>query len=180
MDLETTGLNARRDYIVEAALISINSNKISISEAKNYKIHTPAYSKEAAQVHGVLRSEGNLSEPDALREISDLIRNQWLVGHHISFDYEMLHARCQAYAIDFLPKGLIDTQLLAIKADTGSTHLSELIAKKYSLDALCKRFDVQLEDAHTAAGDALATAILFLKLLKLYQSKKMLMPVMIP
>lgn len=179
IDLETTGLSASKDYIAEAAIIPVNSNKILISQARNYKIHTPAYSAEAAQVHGLLRSEGNLSEPDVLGEMSDLIGNHWLVGHHISFDYTIFHRRCQTYAIDFSPKGLIDTQLLAIKADTGSTHFSDLSAKNYSLDALCKRFDVPSEDAHTAAGDALATAMLFLKLLKLFQRKKMLIPVVV-
>ncbi|MFN4298814.1 MAG: exonuclease domain-containing protein [Thermaurantimonas sp.] len=176
-DLETTGLNAHKDYIVEAAFIPINRNKICISKARYYKIHAPAYSADAAQVHGLLRSEGNQSESDSLKEISDFTKNQWLVGHHIAFDYKILHNRCQTYAIDFSPKGLIDTQLLAIKAHTGSTHYSELNAEKYTLHALCKQFDVHLEDAHTAAGDALATAILFIKLLKLYERKKMLLPV---
>jgi DNA polymerase-3 subunit epsilon len=41
----------------------------------------------------------------------------------------------------------------------------------YSLDELCIRYGIEMDDRHTAAGDAFLTAQLFLKLLKLAEKK---------
>jgi DNA polymerase-3 subunit epsilon len=46
-----------------------------------------------------------------------------------------------------------------------------LDGKNYSLDVLCKRFDIVTKDRHTALGDAFLTALLFMKLIRLFEKK---------
>ena len=44
--------------------------------------------------------------------------------------------------------------------------------KHYSLDDLCRLFNLKMHDRHTASGDAYLTALVFLKISKLLKAKK--------
>lgn len=176
IDLETTGLDTKRDYILEAALLPISGFTLKIHQTEYMRLKTNGYSSKSAHVHGILQSEAQIPENEGLNRIAALVKGKWIVGHHGSFDCEILKHRCAAHSIEFRPKGLIDTQLMAVKLDTGAVKLHEISAKNYSLQSLCKRFSIPMEDEHTAAGDTLATGILFVKLLKVFTERKMLVP----
>jgi DNA polymerase-3 subunit epsilon len=94
------------------------------------------------------------------------------VGHHIGFDLEILKNFLKPFGITQLKNPVIDTYHLAVRLEHGPLHeLSSIRKEEYSLDALCKRYHLSLDDRHTAAGDAFLTAQLFLKLLAKAQSK---------
>ncbi len=175
-DLETTGLDARKDYILEAAVLPVVKRKLLIYDSEYVRIQSPSYDPHSASIHGILRSEAETPEIDALGKIVSRLNSRWIIGHHVKFDYTFLKNRCRVHHIDFLPKGIIDTQRMAVKLDTGTTDLTGISSKDYTLKALCQRFSIPMEDEHTAAGDTLATALLYVKLLYIFSEKKLLIP----
>jgi DNA polymerase-3 subunit epsilon len=62
---------------------------------------------------------------------------------------------------------LLDTRDLALRLERPE-HVKP---DEYGLDALCKRYRIPVEERHTAAGDALATALLLVVLLKGLQER---------
>lgn len=176
-DLETTGLNIKNDYILEAAIFPVRDRKLLISDTEYFKMQSPVYNPESARVHGILQSEAEIPEKEGLLRLTAAINSRWLIGHHVRFDYEMIKYRCRNHQIQFCPKGLIDTQLMAVKLDHGTAQFNGISVKDYTLHALCRRFYIHLEDEHTAAGDSFATALLFLLLLARFREKKILLPV---
>ncbi|MCB0644764.1 MAG: hypothetical protein KDC44_24130, partial [Phaeodactylibacter sp.] len=63
-----------------------------------------------------------------------------------------------------LQNRLVDTRDLAIRVE----HVIKPDIVKpgnYTLDSLCRRYQIPMSDRHTAAGDAYITAILLLKML---------------
>ena len=58
----------------------------------------------------------------------------------------------------------MDTAKLAIRIEHFQ-HTQSLDHSEFTLDALCDRYRIPMHDRHNAAGDALLTALLFLKLL---------------
>ncbi|MFN3951873.1 MAG: exonuclease domain-containing protein [Thermaurantimonas sp.] len=176
IDLETTGLDVRKDYILEAATLPVINKKLLICEAECVRIQSPGYNPHSAPIHGILHSEAETPEYIALEKIASRLHSRWLIGHHVKFDYTILKNRCRVHHIGFLPKGIIDTQRMAVKLDTGTTDMTGISSKEYTLMALCKRFRIPMEDEHTAAGDTLATALLYVKLFSIFSDKKLLIP----
>jgi len=65
---------------------------------------------------------------------------------------------------DQLKNKYLDTAKLAIRVE--HLHPTQLLKPSdYTLDALCNRYKIPMHDRHTAAGDALLTSLLSLKLL---------------
>ena len=59
-----------------------------------------------------------------------------------------------------------DTVNLAKRVDTHFSQPGLFNNKELSLESLCERYAVEINDRHTAMGDAMATALLFIKLIK--------------
>ena len=81
-----------------------------------------------------------------------------LVGHNVAFDMRFLQLKEQATGLRF-DQPVLDTLLLA--------SIAQPHEPSQSLEAIAARLGVQIEARHNAAGDALATAQVFLRLLPL-------------
>jgi DNA polymerase-3 subunit epsilon len=84
----------------------------------------------------------------------------------------MLQKALRPAGLENFPNSCIDTMNLAIRLDHGLlVDRNRINLKDYTLDSLCHRFNIKMDDRHTAGGDAFLTANLFLKLLKLASKK---------
>lgn len=177
LDFETTGINPAKDSIVEACLLPVKDNTIVIRDQLYLQIQSDNELNRAATIHGLLPSDGTADRRKGLLEIARCLHGKWMVGHYVDLDYQILKVQCEEHGIRLTIKGLLDTQKMAIKLDKATTLLQEIEPRKYSLSSLCKIYGIPLEDEHTAAGDALATAVLFVKLINLYKKRKLMIPV---
>ncbi|MDX9896961.1 MAG: exonuclease domain-containing protein [Desulfofustis sp.] len=165
IDTETTGLDPGSDEILSIGAVRIVKNRIIYQDRfdqlvnpsrdipfESYKIHGIDQTMVAAQptIEQVL--------PPFHRFLSDTV----LIGHDISFDLKMLRRREQHCNLCFSNPAL-DTLLLS-----AALHP---IHTQHDLQSVARRYGVTIVGRHTAMGDAIATAEIFLRLIPILQSK---------
>ena len=161
LDTETTGLDPSKGHrIVEIGCIEI-WNKLPTGETFHKYINPERdIPKEAQNVHGL--SSEFLSDKPKFKEISDdfldFISNSTIVAHNANFDIKFIMAELEIIGKDNIELNkVIDTVKVARAKFPGSS---------VSLDALCKRFKIDLSDRskHGALLDASLLSSVYLEL----------------
>lgn len=165
LDSETTGLDPRRDRLITIGAVAVKADQIILSDAFEVMLKI-AYNSSAVTVHGITRDEARegLDEPEAIEMFLPYLRDGVIVGHHILHDVETLNAACERHFGMTLRNRYIDTMDLTLHLQKDGAF-AETEISGFSLDALCQLFEVEPHDRHTAGGDALITALIFLRLL---------------
>ena len=165
-DTETTGLNpGGGDEIISIGAVRIVNSRIlqeeHFDQLVNPKRDVPW---ESVKIHGI--QPGMLEgQPDIGRVLPDFYHfseDTVLVGHNVAFDMKMLEMKQAQTGIKF-ENAVLDTMLLS-----ALIHPSH---KNHSLEGIAGRLGVEILDRHTAIGDAMATAGLFLKMIPLLQNQ---------
>lgn len=172
-DTETTGFDKKKDRILSIGAVSLINNTIDVSKAFELYLEQEIFKPDSVEIHGILK-KGNLvkvTELEAIKQFLEYIKNSVLVGHHIGFDYGVINQMLMRNGLEKLKNLSLDTGTLFKK----SKHLVyQDNLKHYSLDDLCEELKVEKIDRHTASGDALITAVVFLKILsRLNKNKKL-------
>ena len=162
LDTETTGLSPKSgDRIVEIGCVEL-VNHLPTGECFHEYINPERDMPEQAQaVHGL--SEEFLSDKPLFADVSkafdDFIGSSPLIIHNAEFDLGFLNA--ERDRLDFEPIPMdraIDTVQMARRKFPGS---------QASLDALCRRFQIDISDrdVHGALKDAKLLAEVYLELI---------------
>ncbi|MBS9522667.1 3'-5' exonuclease [Litoribacter ruber] len=172
LDTETTGLNVNKDYILSFGALKVKKYHIHLSDLLEIYVKAPLVKSEALSVHEIVQKNDAEELSSFAQHSLQYIGNSIVVGHHVGFDIQMLQKTYRPFGLKKLLNKTIDTFELAVRLEKGYHFNPELIRnEEYSLDALCKRYKIPLHDRHTASGDAMLTAILFMKLLKSAENK---------
>ena len=166
IDTETTGLDEKRDKILSIAAVKVKNIRI----IDIYNVFIDAGVKipaESVKFHGILDKDLK-NKPKIYEILPDFIRflnNSIIVGHHIKFDVKMLNKDIFSYFNVKLNNYLIDTG-----------HLYNFVSNNegnVSLDFLMEKYNVKCEEEnrHSAIGDAIATAEVFIKILNILKDK---------
>lgn len=156
---ETSGLNPAKDVILSIGSFAVIDNSIIIADnfeaaILQYKFfHDNGLSTEFL----VETKMQKLGEADAVKAFIEYIGNSVLVGHHIDFDVEMINE-----ALEKLDCGRLKNE--ALDVDVMHRKLTDANDKQFSLDELCKIYNIPKSDRNSASEDAYKTALLFLKL----------------
>ncbi|MBR9998152.1 MAG: 3'-5' exonuclease [Cyclobacteriaceae bacterium] len=164
-DLETTGTNISRDKIVEMAAVKLlpDGQKISRVLLINPMIPIPA---EVSLIHGITDDDVKDAPPfkNIARELARFFEGSDLAGFNIiKFDVPLLVEEFLRAGIDFdiSNKKLLDAQKIF--------HLME----KRNLSSAYKFYcNKDLEDAHSALADTLATLEVFEEQVKRYEGNE--------
>jgi DNA polymerase-3 subunit epsilon len=152
VDVETTGLSPTRDRVLELAIVRTDRDGNVVDEwVSRFNPEGPV---GATHIHGI-RDADVANAPlfrDAAPTISTLLSGLPIVAHNAKFDLAFLRAEFAAAGWD-LP------DLTSYCTMNGSHHFLPDLERRRLADC-CWGARVQLNDAHSALGDARATAAL--------------------
>ena len=160
-DTETTGLDpASGDRIIEIAAIELSGDLPT--GRRFHKLVDPQRDvpEEATRVHGLTAADllGQPRFAEIVDEFMAFIGNDPLVAHNAPFDFGFVSAELARLALPPLdPARMIDTLALAKLRFPGLPN---------SLDALCRRFDIDLSErtSHNALLDCRLLADVYVEL----------------
>ncbi len=166
-DTETTGLEPQRDdEIVQIGGVRIVNGRVLRGEVFDRLVHPGRRIPAAStRIHGI--GDADVADADpvavAVPRFHAFVGDSVLVAHNAAFDMSFLTKRQRTLGVTF-GQPVLDTVLLAAHVFGPGASLT--------LDALAERFGVTLpeRDRHTALGDALATAHVFLRLVALLEA----------
>lgn len=155
LDLETTGLNPKRDRIIEVGAVKVHKGEVA-GEFQSLVNPGRELGEMVCGLTGI-NDEMLLDAPeigDIIGPLLKFIGDDILVGHRVLFDYSFVKKAAVNYSLSFEKMG-IDTLKLSRKL------LPELESK--SLESVCKYYGIE-HKAHRAIGDARAASDLYQKL----------------
>jgi len=160
IDTETTGLDPRKAWIVEIAAVRLVGGRLQPNAVFRRLVRPGEPIPELASgVHGI--DDAAVADAPAFAdiwpELSTFIGGAVVIGHALGFDLAVLKRECERAGIDWTRPHTLDTRLLA--------EVAEPDLADYSLDSLAAWLGVEITDRHSALGDALACARIFLALL---------------
>ncbi|MBI4906080.1 MAG: 3'-5' exonuclease [Acidobacteria bacterium] len=168
LDSETTGLDPRKDRLITIGAVAVQGGEIVLEDAYESMLQV-AYNTSSVTIHGVTRDEasGGLTEPEALEQFLDYVKDGVIVGHHIMHDVETFNAGYERHFGFRLLNRSLDTMDLTLHLEKDGAFAGREQIRSFTLDALCALFGVVPHDRHTAPGDAFLTAQVFQRLLRL-------------
>lgn len=171
LDTETTGFNFEKDRILCIGAVGIRNNKILVSDSFEVYVKQDVFNKETVKIHGIRRDgqEVKVSEEEAIIQFLDYLGDAVIVAHHTKFDMTMINKALRRAGGGTVRSKQLDTNFIHKKL-----AIDDRFKKTYSLDELCDIYNVKKHDRHTALGDALITAYLFLKLTYRYKKNNVL------
>jgi DNA polymerase-3 subunit epsilon len=163
VDLETTGLDARRDQILSIGWVRVVGNRIDLASACHRLVRVEGeIPPDTAVIHQItddLAATGD-ELAQALPELLEALRGRVLIAHHARVERSFLGAACKRLFGRGLLVHTIDTQVLA-RRSLERRHIPYK-GSDLRLHALGERYNLPRYGAHNALSDALAAAELFL------------------
>ncbi len=161
LDTETTGLSADKDRIVEIACIELNNHIPTKNIFHTFINPETKVSADAFNVHGY--SDEFLSNKSKFIEIAknflDFIKDKKLIIHNADFDLGFLNNELRRLNIKpILKSDVVDTLQIARSKFPGVGN---------SLDALCKRYKINVEarEKHSALLDCHLLSKVYIELI---------------
>ena len=159
IDTETTGLDPAKARIVEIGAVPLKGGKLDEKSALRQLVNPgepiPPVTTEIHHIDDAMVASAPgfaAAWPDLAAPISGAI----LIGHRIGFDLAVLKGECARAGLPWAAPRTLDTALLA---QVAAPHLGG-----YTLEHLASWLGVDVEDRHSALGDAVLTARIFLAL----------------
>lgn len=163
IDLETTGLDVRKDLILSVGYVVLHGKQIHLASARHRLVRIDRSIPEAsAVIHQITDDQAarGMELRDVMTELLEVLAGRVMIAHHAAIERGFLGNACRRLWGSGLPVSVVDTQVLARR------HFERRqIPYKGSdlrLHALGDRYNLPRYGAHHALSDALAAAELFL------------------
>jgi DNA polymerase-3 subunit epsilon len=166
-DTETTGLDPDRDEVVQMSGIRVLGGRLLRGETFDRLVNPGRpIPQGATEIHGIPDSmvAGAPAFPEVAADFAGYSEGSVLVAHHAAFDLAFL-TRLKAAGGPAIERPALCTAQLSFRL---FSH-----AEDHTLDGLAERFGIEIPDRlrHTALGDAVATAEVFLKMIPLLEAR---------
>jgi DNA polymerase-3 subunit epsilon len=161
-DTETTGMDpAAGDEIIQIGAARLVNGRLLKGECFEQLVDPRcAISAASIPIHGITSQmvAGQPTIDQVLPAFHAFAQDTVLVAHNAAFDMRFLQLKEKTSGVRF-EQPVLDTLLLS-----ALMHPNQ---ESHRLEAIAERFGVKVSGRHTALGDALVTAEIFLRLLPL-------------
>lgn len=159
LDLETTGLNVRRDRVIQVGLVALSGGTVldapRINRLVDPGIPIPA---TASRITGIVDADvaGASGIAEVLAAVAAALDGRVVIGHHIAFDLAVLRHEADRVGATWTDPPALDIGHLvgALTPD-----LPDM-----GLETVAGLFGVPIIGRHTALGDSMAVAEVFARL----------------
>ncbi len=159
IDIETTGLNARKDRITEIAIILHDGDKIveRFETLVNPEVRIPYHITALTGISNKMVADAPRFFEIA-RKVVEMTDGATIVAHNASFDYNFIRCEFKRLLYDY-SRHTLCTKKLSKKLLPG--------IQSYGLGSLSRILNIHNPARHRAGGDALTTVALFEHLRKI-------------
>ncbi len=166
LDLETTGLDVKRDRVVQAAAIAMLGSKILDAPRVNQVIDPGMPVPEVStRIHGLTDADvaGAPRFTDFAETLRHVLKGRVVIGHHVAFDLAVLRNEAAREGISWVDPPMLD---IAMLVGALAPALPDL-----GLETVAQHLGVTIKDRHSALGDSMAAAEAFARLIPLMREK---------
>nr|QGT51178.1 DNA polymerase III PolC-type [uncultured Firmicutes bacterium] len=163
-DIETTGLSAETDMITEfgAVLVENGVVKDTFAQLVNPQRPIPPKITELTGISDAMVADKPTIE-EVLPKFLEFCADHTVVAHNAKFDTGFVRVLAARQNLPFENK-ILDT--LAISRELYPD------VRSHKLDVIAKRLDISLDNHHRAVDDATATALIFIKFMKMIAERE--------
>ncbi|MDO4261433.1 MAG: PolC-type DNA polymerase III [Eubacteriales bacterium] len=162
-DLETTGLSAVRNRIIEIGAVKVENGRITdrFSTFVNPQEPIPFEIEQLTSISDEMVMGAPVIE-DVLPEFLKFCEGSALIAHNASFDAGFIQENCRRMDIrtDFTVGDTVAMARVLLPA-----------LSKFKLDTVAKALGIPLDHHHRAVDDAACTAEIFVKFIQMFKDK---------
>ncbi|RLF16388.1 MAG: hypothetical protein DRN06_05200 [Thermoprotei archaeon] len=175
IDLETSGLDPKRNGILAIGAVVVKEGEIKLSEVFHVLVKPEGiFDEKSSFVHGI--TPADVEDKPSFKEVApsllSFIDGGVLVGYNIGFDLSFLNEFLKRHGMPTLRGGALDllplTYGVMIKLGMDPVVLKmdyQALMGKMGLDTLADILSMPILRRHSSIGDAFTAAFILLKLL---------------
>lgn len=164
LDCETTSLDVKQGEIVSIGAVKIKGKKVLSSERLDIKLKPPkSLTGDSIKIHKIREADlvGGIDIGDALDQVLEFVGNRPILGYYVNYDIRMLDKFIRPKYGFGLPNKAIELShvyhdIIKWKSVGGNVDLR--------FDTISKHLDIPMLERHTAIGDALTVALMYVRL----------------
>lgn len=162
LDLETTGLDPRRDHIVSVGFVPLDGLEVRLSDADQVLCRTDASVGQSAAVHGITDDAlvHGITLDELVERVFTALTGRVLLAHHAAIETGFLAAAAERTHGVRLDVPAVDT--MELHARVLGSHGDDLPPGALRLATARAQLGLPRYRAHDALTDAIACAELYL------------------
>ncbi|WP_338024102.1 3'-5' exonuclease [Amphritea atlantica] len=164
LDCETTSLNVKEGEILSIGAVKIKGRKVITSDRLDIKLKPPkSLTGDSIKIHKIRAADlaDGVYMDEALERLLEFVGNRPILGYYVNYDVRMLEKYLRPRYGFGLPGKAIEL----------SHVYHDIIKWRYvggdidlRFDTISKRLDIPMLERHTALGDAITVALMYVRL----------------
>ncbi|RRC99420.1 3'-5' exonuclease [Amphritea balenae] len=164
LDCETTSLNVKEGEILSIGAVKIKGRKVMTSDRLDIKLKPPkSLTGDSIKIHKIRAADlvDGIYMDEALEKVLEFVGNRPILGYYVNYDVRMLEKYLRPrYGFGLTGKAI---ELSHVYHDIIKwRHVGGDVDLRF--DTISKSLDIPMLERHTALGDAITVALMYVRL----------------